>query len=122
MSRELLFSVWKSDFEFQTFRAGGKGGQHQNKTDSAVRIIHKKTGIAAESRSHRSQLQNKKAAFQRLLANPRFKAWISRKAYEAMGQMSVEERVKRDMAPENLKIEVRDGKNWIPASAGMTEG
>jgi len=43
------------ELERQTFRSGGPGGQHQNKTESGVRYIHKPTGIAAESRSERSQ-------------------------------------------------------------------
>src|SRR5262249_18463377 len=43
------------DLERQTFRSGGPGGQHQNKTESGVRFIHKPTGIAAESRTERSQ-------------------------------------------------------------------
>src|SRR5262245_58409439 len=46
------------DLERQTFRSGGPGGQHQNKTESGVRYIHKPTGIAAESRSERSQHKN----------------------------------------------------------------
>ena len=44
MSRELLFSLTKNDFELQFFRAGGKGGQKQNKTSSGCRIIHKESG------------------------------------------------------------------------------
>ena len=52
--RKHLFSITKKDFEVQTFRAGGKGGQHQNKTDSAVRIIHRESGAASEPRSERA--------------------------------------------------------------------
>src|SRR5205814_6460103 len=46
------------ELERQTFRSGGPGGQHQNKTESGVRYIHKPTGIAAESRTERSQHKN----------------------------------------------------------------
>lgn len=46
------------DLVRQVFRCGGPGGQHQNKTESGVRYIHKPTGVAAESRSERSQHQN----------------------------------------------------------------
>lgn len=46
------------DLVRQTFRSGGPGGQHQNKTESGVRYIHKPTGIAAESRTERSQHKN----------------------------------------------------------------
>jgi len=42
----------------QTFRSGGPGGQHQNKTESGVRFVHLPTGIAAESRTERSQHKN----------------------------------------------------------------
>jgi peptide chain release factor 2 len=59
----------KSDeLERQTFRSGGPGGQHQNKTESGVRYIHKPTGIAAESRSERSQHKNDAMALSQLKA------------------------------------------------------
>lgn len=57
----------KSDFIVQTFKSGGKGGQHQNKTESGVRIIDKSTGLSAECREERSQIQNKHRAFLRLV-------------------------------------------------------
>jgi peptide chain release factor 2 len=46
------------ELERETFRSGGPGGQHQNKTESGVRYRHKPTGIAAESRTERSQHKN----------------------------------------------------------------
>ena len=67
MSRELLFSFSRKDFRVDTFRCGGKGGQHQNTTDSGVRITHIATGLVAESRSHRHQIRNKKDAFNKLV-------------------------------------------------------
>ena len=57
----------KKDFIVQHFRAGGKGGQNQNKTNSGVRIIDKITGLSSEGREFRSQEQNKEAAFLRLV-------------------------------------------------------
>jgi peptide chain release factor 2 len=60
--------IHPDDLERQTFRSGGPGGQHQNKTESGVRYIHKPTGIAAESRSERSQHKNDQMALSLLKA------------------------------------------------------
>ena len=57
----------RDDFEVQTFRAGGKGGQNQNKRDTGVRIIDRATGLRAESRKHATQDANRKAAFLKLV-------------------------------------------------------
>lgn len=51
--RELLFTVTAKDCEVQTFRSGGKGGQHQNKTSSAVRFRHPPSGAVGVARDHR---------------------------------------------------------------------
>ena len=66
MARELIFSATKKDFRIDTMAAGGPGGQHQNKTESAVRITHIATGLSASARENRSQHINKRTAFRRL--------------------------------------------------------
>jgi protein subunit release factor A len=52
--------------EIQTFRAGGKGGQHQNKVESGVRLLHRPSGVAVESREGRSQYMNKLRCLKKL--------------------------------------------------------
>ena len=56
----------ESEIEFQTCRSGGKGGQHVNKTESAVRATHKASGISVRVESRRSQHANKKRALELL--------------------------------------------------------
>jgi peptide chain release factor 1 len=55
---EVQIEIKREDVRRDTFRSGGPGGQHQNKTESGVRLVHLPTGVVAESRSERSQHKN----------------------------------------------------------------
>jgi protein subunit release factor B len=127
--REKVLSLTKKDFEVQTFMAGGKGGQHQNKTKSAVRIIHKASGATGISRDERDQIQNKKLAFERLVASDKFQLWIKIEHSKACAannkpvriqlthgeiQQQVKYQIEKDLIDGNIIIESKDTEgNWI---------
>jgi protein subunit release factor B len=70
--RTKILSVTTADCELQTFRSGGKGGQNQNKRDSGARYIHHPSGARGESREERTQWQNRKIAWRKMVESPTF--------------------------------------------------
>lgn len=113
--RKPLVSVTKDDFELQTFRAGGKGGQGQNKRSTGVRLIHKASGARGEARDERSFDQNRKNAFIRLTETTAFKNWLKIETSRALGhEIEIEEQVKRAMSPKNIRTEIQENGKWVP--------
>jgi protein subunit release factor B len=108
---ELAFSVSINDCEVQTFRAGGKGGQNQNKRDTGVRIIHHESGARGEARDERSQLQNKRLAFKRMVDSREFQLYIQKRVGR---EDHLKAEVERSlMNPRNLRVEKRVNGVWV---------
>lgn len=80
-SEEVDFELNMEDLEITTHKSSGAGGQHVNKTESAIRIIHKPTGMVVDCQNERSQLQNKAKAIEIMKA--RLSAIEKQKAEDA---------------------------------------
>jgi len=127
MPKRLLFSVTADDCDWQTMTAGGPGGQHQNRTQSAVRCTHRASGAVGVSREFKSQIQNKRAAFTRMCESSKFKSWhrletarrlLNEQSIETMVAKAVDEQ----MRPHNLRLEVQDARGrWALATANTLE-
>jgi protein subunit release factor B len=108
--KEKILSVTLHDCDVQTKRGHGNGGQNRNTRDTAVRIVHRASGAVGESQEQRSQLQNKRAAFLRMVETKKFQAWLKRTlGQDALARAEVE----RSMWPHNIRTEVREGGRWV---------
>jgi protein subunit release factor B len=120
--REKLFSVSAKDCRMDTFRAGGKGGQNQNKVESGVRFVHPPSGAVGEARDSRDQLQNRRSAFLRMAQSRLFQSWCRTKAAELRTGKTIDQIVDESITPETVKVEIlgSDGR-WTESTALMCE-
>lgn len=110
MVRELLFSVTLADCDVQTFSVGGAGGQRRDKKSTGVRIVHNESGAVGQATEQRSQLQNKKLAFKRMVESKKFQTWLRiKQGKEALLEVAVEQ----SMTPDKIKTEVRQNGKWV---------
>lgn len=106
--REKLFSLTKKDFEIQWFSGTGAGGQHRNKHQNCCRLYHPASGVRVTGQSNRDRIANQKEAINNLINHPQFSLWFNRKVMECLEKETIDEKVKKAMSPDNLKIECKD--------------
>lgn len=99
--------------EVSTFIGGGPGGQHRNKTASAVRLVHLPTGVTVTATERRSQLRNRGAALERLRAVLTGLARVRRPRRPTVpSRTSKERRLEAKKRTGRRKAERRDRGGW----------
>lgn len=112
--KEKIFSVTKKDFRWDYFRAGGNGGQGQNKRSTGVRCVHPPSGAVGEGRDSRSRTENQRNAFLRCVKSDKFQTWIKKQtAKVTVSEQEIARNVEEAMNPKNIVTEVWDGTNWV---------
>jgi hypothetical protein len=92
------------DCRVEAFRGGGPGGQHRNKTSTAVRLIHQPTGLSATAGESRSQQQNRAAALRRL----RHRVVLESRQPIALENFSPPPWFQNPLAPLRLKVSIKN--------------
>jgi protein subunit release factor B len=107
----------KKDFEVSYYCGSGPGGTNRNKQATGVQIKHAESGAIGRRSDSRSQVENRKNAFNSLIATSQFKFWLAKKRFEIEQQQTLEESVEQDTIDRNLKYEIKDENgHWVEVS------
>lgn len=119
--KKLLFSVTKDDCVWSYTKGTGAGGQKRNKTSNAVHCIHKPSGARGYSEESRSQLENRKDAFIKMINTHEFKKWHRIETMKKTGELKkIDEYAENEL--KNTKIEVKDNNgNWLEVDKSYFE-
>lgn len=106
--RRLVLSVTAKDCREDRFRGSGAGGQHRNKTETGIRWTHEPSGAVGQSCDERSQHQNRRTAWRRMVESKEFQLWLKKRlgtdvAADAELERRVRVQVDRDMREANLR-------------------
>ncbi len=96
--------------DWQAFTAGGPGGQHRNKTQSAVRLVHLPTGVTVSAGERRSQLMNRNVALERLRAELKLLSFVPKPRKETRPSRSAKRRRVENKRHQSQKKKDRRGE------------
>jgi len=111
VSKEILFSITAKDCEWSYTKGSGPGGQKKNKTSSAVHCSHLPSGARGYAEDSRSQIDNRRTAFERMVGTREFEAWIKAETARRNGTAAaIDAEVARQLR--NIKVEIKDHGLW----------